>query len=266
MTPIPSRSAYGRISFSTSRSMSEYGGCSVSTGAADWMRRSCSALKSGTAASTTTPSPGTRLRYYCAIPSRPRVMGRDLRPQRPVGGGEQHEQRPGVGVGARAGEYAAEVLADHPDRQVGDHGQGQGRAGGRGEEYPGRDEDLDFRRSWGLGRCCGPGCGDGTDFVVGGLAWDGSGKPGRDDDPAELDEHVLEGRLGLVAVPRLVVAAGVDVGGVVAVPGVPHHDQGVHCSANGTVRSTASRLRLRASPAPRTSRASANACSTDHLI
>src|SRR6266704_1102903 len=38
-------------------------------------------------------------------------------------------------------------------------------------------DNLDFRRSWGLGRCCGPGCGDSTDFVVGGLSCDGSGKP-----------------------------------------------------------------------------------------
>src|SRR6266702_1743689 len=122
-------------------------------------------------------------------------------------------------------------------------------------------DHLDFRRSWGLGRCCGPGCGDGTDFVVGGLAWDGSGKPGRDDDPAELDEHVLEGRLGLVAVPRASMSAG-------SWPCRAYHTTIRVCtsSANGTVRSTASRLRLRASPAPRTLRASANACSTDHLI
>src|SRR5712691_245328 len=86
---------------------------------------------------------------------------------------------------------------------------------------------LDFRRSWGLGRCCGPGGGDGTDFVVGGLAWDGGGKSGGDDDPAELDEHVLEGRLGLFAVPRLVITPGVDVGRVVPGPGVPQHDQGM---------------------------------------
>src|SRR6266704_1826306 len=37
-------------------------------------------------------------------------------------------------------------------------------------------------------------------------------------------------------------------------------------SANGTVRSTARRVRLRASPAPSTLRAPANACSTGHLI
>jgi hypothetical protein len=44
---------------------------------------------------------------------------------------------------------------------------------------------------------------------------------------AEFDQHVFEGRLGLVAVPRLVCAAGVDVGLVVAVPDLPDHDQGV---------------------------------------
>ena len=36
---MPSRSANGRMSSSTSRSTSEYGGCSVSTGAIGWMRR-----------------------------------------------------------------------------------------------------------------------------------------------------------------------------------------------------------------------------------
>ena len=45
MTPIPSPSANGRSSFSASRSMSEYCGCSVSTGAIDWMRRSCPVLE-----------------------------------------------------------------------------------------------------------------------------------------------------------------------------------------------------------------------------
>ena len=35
--------------------------------------------------------------------------------------------------------------------------------------------------------------------------------------------------------------------------------------ANGTVRSTARRVRVRASPAPRTLRASEKACSMDHL-
>src|SRR6266699_3895425 len=100
-------------------------------------------------------------------------------------------------------------------------------AAARGSSPPISAAYLDFRRSWGLGRCCGPGCGDGADFVVGRLAWDGSGKSGRDEGAAELDEHVLEGRLGLFAVPGLVVAAGVDVGLVVAVPGVPHHDQGM---------------------------------------
>lgn len=66
-----------------------------------------------------------------------------------------------------------------------------------------------------------------ADFVGGGLSWAGGGKSGGDHDAPELDEHVLEGRLGLFAVPGLVVAAGVDVGLVVAVPGVPHHDQGM---------------------------------------
>ena len=55
-----------------------------------------------------------------------------------------------------------------------------------------------------------------------------AGKSGGDQDPAKLDEHVLEGRLGLGAVPGLGGAAVIDVSRVMAVPGVPQDDQGVH--------------------------------------
>ena len=55
MTPIPSPSANGRSSFYASRSMSEYCGCSVSTGAIDWMRRSCPVLKFETPMCRTRP-------------------------------------------------------------------------------------------------------------------------------------------------------------------------------------------------------------------
>jgi len=66
-----------------------------------------------------------------------------------------------------------------------------------------------------------------------GLSWASAGNPGGDQDPAELDEHVLEGGLGLGAVPGLGGAAVVDVGGVVAVPGVPADDQRVHQQGEG---------------------------------
>ena len=52
------------------------------------------------------------------------------------------------------------------------------------------------------------------------------GNAGRDEDAAELGEHVFEGGLGLGAVPGLGVAAGGDPGWAVAVPGVPGDDQG----------------------------------------
>ena len=63
-------------------------------------------------------------------------------------------------------------------------------------------------------------------MLAGGLSWAACGKPGGDEGPAELDEHVLEGRLDLGPVPGLAGAAVVDVGRVVAVPGVPDDDQG----------------------------------------
>ena len=47
MTPIPSRSANGRISSSAARSTSEYGGWSVSTGAIEAMRRSWASVEVG---------------------------------------------------------------------------------------------------------------------------------------------------------------------------------------------------------------------------
>ena len=53
-------------------------------------------------------------------------------------------------------------------------------------------------------------------------------KPGGYHRPAQLDEHVLEGRLGLGPVPGLGGAAVIGVGRVVAVAGVPDDDQGGH--------------------------------------
>jgi hypothetical protein len=55
-------------------------------------------------------------------------------------------------------------------------------------------------------------------LVVCGLTWAAWGKSRGDYGPAQLDEHVLEGRLGLGAVPGLGGAAVIDVGGVVTVP------------------------------------------------
>lgn len=52
-----------------------------------------------------------------------------------------------------------------------------------------------------------PGCEDGEDLVVCGLTRAAWGKPRGDYRPAQLDEHVLEGRLGLGAVPGLGGAA-----------------------------------------------------------
>jgi hypothetical protein len=44
----------------------------------------------------------------------------------------------------------------------------------------------------------------GTDLIIGGLSWVNTGKSGRDQGAAELDEHVLEGGLCLGPVPGLV--------------------------------------------------------------
>ena len=70
-------------------------------------------------------------------------------------------------------------------------------------------------------------------MIVGGLSRAAARNSGSDQDPAELDEHVLEGRLGLGALPRPGRAAVVDVGWVVPVPGVPADDQGVHQEREG---------------------------------
>src|ERR1035437_10203497 len=102
------------------------------------------------------------------------------------------------------------------------------RAHDRPSAQPGgRRWPLDFRSSGWLRRCCGPGPEHSPDFGVGGLSWVCRRKTGRYQGPAELDDHVFKGRLGLFGVPRLLGAAGVDVGRVVAVPGVPADDQGV---------------------------------------
>jgi hypothetical protein len=44
---------------------------------------------------------------------------------------------------------------------------------------------------------------------------------------AELGEHVFEGRLGLGPIPRLGESTVVGVIGVMAVQGIPNHDQGL---------------------------------------
>jgi hypothetical protein len=69
---------------------------------------------------------------------------------------------------------------------------------------------------------------DGADLLGRGLARAVWRKPGGDHRPAQLDEHVLEGGLGLGPVPELGGAAVIDVGRVVAVAGVPDDGQGVH--------------------------------------
>ena len=58
-------------------------------------------------------------------------------------------------------------------------------------------------------------------------SWATAGITCRDQGPAQLDEHVLEGLLGLGPVPGLGGAAVIDVSRVVAVAGVPADDQGV---------------------------------------
>jgi len=72
----------------------------------------------------------------------------------------------------------------------------------------------------------GPGCGDGEDFLVGGLTWACGRKSGGDDHSVEGVGHVLERHLGLGGVPGRGQAVGFDISGGVAVPGVPEDDGG----------------------------------------
>jgi len=65
---------------------------------------------------------------------------------------------------------------------------------------------------------------DGADLLGCELTWESGSISGRDHGPAELDEHVLEGGLGLGAVPGLGGAAVIDVGWVVAGAGVLDDD------------------------------------------
>jgi hypothetical protein len=60
----------------------------------------------------------------------------------------------------------------------------------------------------------GKGCRCGLGDLLRGLTRAAWRKPGGDHCPAELDEHVLEGRLGLGPVPGLGGAAVIDVGRV----------------------------------------------------
>src|SRR5215471_13658292 len=74
--------------------------------------------------------------------------------------------------------------------------------------------------------CCVPGCQHLLGLLGGGVCAGTRGNSGGDHGAAQLGEHVLEGGLGLGAVPGLVTAArGEGVPGV-AVPGVPGDDQG----------------------------------------
>ena len=104
-----------------------------------------------------------------------------------------------------------------------------------------------------------------TGTFVGGSrlrAW--AAKSGGDDDPAELDGHVVVGRFGLRGVPAGPGPVTGHVGGGVPVQRVPDGDDAEADQPNGTVRSTARRVRLRASPTPMIWRASAKACSIPH--
>src|SRR5689334_2326207 len=60
---------------------------------------------------------------------------------------------------------------------------------------------LVFRRFCGSCPSGGPGCEDGLGFLRGGLLRAWAAKSGGDDDPAELDGHVVVGRFGLRGVP-----------------------------------------------------------------
>ena len=76
--------------------------------------------------------------------------------------------------------------------------------------------------------CCVPCCQDGFGLLWCGVCGGTLGNACGDQDAAELGEHVLEGGFGLGGVPGLGVAAGGDAGRAVAVPGIPHDDQGVN--------------------------------------
>jgi hypothetical protein len=87
-------------------------------------------------------------------------------------------------------------------------------------------------------------------FLRGGLLGAWTAKSCSDDDPAEFDGHVVVGRLGLRRVPAGPRSVTGHVVGGVPVQGVPDGDHAEQISPNGTVRSTARRVRLRASPTP----------------
>ena len=71
-------------------------------------------------------------------PERPwpelRRRRRDYAAYRPVGQGQQGEQRPGVGIGGSAGQDLPERLAEHPDDGGCRDGQDQGSPGGRARQ------------------------------------------------------------------------------------------------------------------------------------
>src|SRR5215470_17734240 len=87
-----------------------------------------------------------------------------------------------------------------------------------------------------VSQLCGggvPGCEDGLGLCGGGGCGGTRGNAGGDEGAAELGEHVFEGGFGLGGIPGLGGAAGGDVGGVVAVAGVPGDDQGVGQQGEG---------------------------------
>ena len=73
-----------------------------------------------------------------------------------------------------------------------------------------------------------PGCEDDADLPGFGLTRAVWRKPGGDHRAAQLDQHVLEGRLGLGPVPGLAARRSPTSAGAVALPCVPDDDQGVH--------------------------------------
>jgi len=103
--------------------------------------------------------------------------------------------------------------------------------------------------------CCVPYCQDGLG-LPGCQVRAGALEMRRNQGPAELGEHVLEGGFDLSVLPGLDVVAGDDPDRALAVPVVPGEARVQVTRANGAVRSTARRVRLRASSAPRTLRAS----------
>ena len=83
---------------------------------------------------------------------------------------------------------------------------------------------LVFRRFCGSCPSGGPGCEDGLGFLRGGLLRAWAAKSRGDDDPAELDGHVVVGRFGLRGVPAGPSPVPDDVTGAVTVQGVPDGD------------------------------------------